>query len=507
MMSPSARRVLRWLVLSACCVTGVSIVVDRIPAQAQEPEPIQVGEHDAVRLEALRQSIENGLPYIPGELLVKFKPGSEPRDQVSALAALRSNIRQNDARWIGDVLHLKNLDGDEPEAAAVVLRRQPEVLYAQPNYLRHLDAVPNDTNYSQQWQLEALNLPRAWDINPGGRADVTVAVIDSGLTTVSNTFQFRIWTGRAFQLLSVPFAKAADFDHSRVREGREFAFNWRWMTQAGEPVLFDADGHGTHVAGTIAQQTNNATGFAGVAYGTTILPLKVCWSYWDLQLVLGANGTPGLANPNGAGCPDDAQVQALRFAADNGAKIINMSVGGVGSAPAVAEALRYAVDHGAFVAIAAGNSGDKGNPTNYPAAYAPTIEGVVAVGSATKASGKAFYSSFGSYVELVAPGGDGASSANDIWQMAPAQSDLLFELLAPRFDRYQGRPMSGTSMAAPHVAGVAALLYSQGITKPAAIEAALKRFARDLGPSGRDDEFGYGLIDARAALRGMGVAK
>jgi serine protease len=388
-----------------------------------------------------------------------------------------------------------------------MLRRQPEVAYAQPNYIRRNKATPNDTNYGSQWHFETINLPSAWNINAGGRNDVIVAVIDSGLTTTTNTFSFRIWDGRAFRVLAVPFSKAADFDHERVNVGREFVLNRRWTTSAGDTLLFDADGHGTHVAGTIAQQTNNNSGYAGVAYQTTLLPLKACWSYWDLQMVLGAQGTPGLADPDFGGCPDDAQVQAIRYAADNGAKVINISLGGPGASPMIREALEYAVSRGAFVAIAAGNEAEDGNPTGYPAAYAPSIEGVVAVGAVNRRLARASYSSFGSYVELVAPGGGDGPQADQIWQMGPMQSDLRFALLAPRFDRSQSFGISGTSMAAPHVAGVAALLYSQGITNPAAIEAALKRFARDLGPPGPDPEYGAGLVDARAALRGLGVAK
>jgi serine protease len=405
------------------------------------------------------------------------------------------------------VLHLKGLDIDDPVRAAENLGRQPEVLYAQPNYFRRPQSIPNDTNYSQQWQFDTINLPPAWDINPGGRADVVVAVLDTGVTTTTNTFQFPLWTGRAFQTFVVPFARAMDFDHSRVRVGTELALDGGWILPNGDTLLFDAVGHGTHVAGTIAQQTNNALGYAGVAYAVTLLPVKVCWSYWDVVLRLGVMRVPRIVDPHIGNCPDDAVVRGLRYAADNGARVINVSIGGTGASPATEDALRYAVERGAFVTISAGNRGDSGNPTIYPAAYAPNINGVVAVGAVNKDLNRARYSSFGPYVELVAPGGDGGASANEIWQIAPLLSDLSAERLAPRFDRYQALASHGTSMASPHVAGVAALLYCQGLTAPSAVEAALERFSRDLGPTGRDNEYGHGVIDARAALRGMGAAR
>lgn len=478
------------------------------PLGAQEiPMAVAEGQQPA-RAAALLGALENDRSYIPGEMLVRFKPGSAPGGQAAALQALRADIGPGDAAWIGDVLHLKNVDLGDPELAASALRRQPEVEYAQPNYLRRLQSIPNDPEYRQQWHFTAINMPAAWDINPGATSDVLVAVIDSGLTTTAGTFGFRIWNGFTFQTFSVPMEQAADFDHARVRLGREFASGGGWRrASTGEVILFDSDGHGTHVAGTIAQQTNNQAGFAGVAHGVTLLPLKVCFSYWDLQLYFSANSIPAWAPADGAGCPDSAQVAAIRHAADEGAKVINISIGGTSASPAIADALRYAVARGAFVSISAGNDADEGNPTMYPAAYASEIDGVVSVGATNRAGVRAFYSSHGPYVELAAPGGDGGPPVNNVWQIGPRQFDIGYLRVAPRYDRYEPYGISGTSMAAPHVAGVAALLYSQGITNPAAIEAALKRSARDLGAPGRDNEYGYGLIDARAALRGMGVAR
>jgi serine protease len=206
----------------------------------------------------------------------------------------------------------------------------------------------------------------------------------------------------------------------------------------------------------------------------------------------------------------------VRYAADNGAKVLNMSIGRSGPpAPVVQEAINYAVSRGAFVVVAAGNEFEQGNPVERLAEFAPQIAGMVSVGAIGRDRSRSFYSSTGSYVELAAPGGNsrvGGTEGNilqqtydfdlvDTFMRGPAQ------YRAPRFDAFAYQFLQGTSMAAPHVSGFAALLIQQGITDPAAIEAAMKRYATDLGAPGRDNEFGYGLINPRASLRGLGLAK
>jgi serine protease len=274
------------------------------------------------------------------------------------------------------------------------------------------------------------------------------------------------------------------------------------------PAVVDTDGHGTHVSSTAGEDTNNDVAVAGIAYASKIMPLKACASYWDVQVAMSAAGIPGFTPLDEGGCPVSAIVQAIRFAADNGANVINLSLGGTGSSNAERDAITYAVGKGVFVAIAAGNEFEEGNPTEFPAAFAPSIDGAMSVAAVGRSLRRAFYSNTGSHIEIAAPGGDDRDGGIDgmIWQTTLSFFDSdPATVIFPRFDRYVETPYEGTSMASPHVAGVAALLMSQGVTKPAAVEALIRATARDLGSTGRDNEFGYGLIQPRTALRGEGV--
>jgi serine protease len=459
---------------------------------------------DEAQVRALVTAWNDGLAAVPGEVLVKFRTGVPPAGAERAFDAMRGPARSRDTQWLGDDLALVRTAAEpDPAAAAAAMARQPEVAWAQPNYFRPLLATPDDPAYHRQWNLELLGMPRAWDLNPGATNAVTVAIIDTGFTAATMVPAFSLWTGHGFEVVGVPFGANPDLPAVRVDRGRDFVF-WRG------PVL-DLVGHGTHVAGTALQETNNAIGLAGMAYRATLMPLKACLGYWDIQILISQLGIPGFVNPFvTGGCSDAAIVEALRYAADQGAAVINLSLGSPQPAPAIRDALEYAVSRGAFVAVAAGNAFESGNPVEYPAAYAPAIDGVVSVGAVGPSRARAFYSATGSHVELVAPGGDNraAGTAGLIYQTGLRGADFNpFTVIRPRFDRYIEAALQGTSMAAPHVAGAAALLVSQDITDPAAVEAALTGFAVDLGPVGRDDEHGHGLIDPRRALRGLGLAR
>jgi serine protease len=453
------------------------------------------------QVEQRRIAWNDGLAYIPGEVLVKFRAGVSETARIRAADVARGGIDTASMRWIGDVLVARAPGEPDSEAFAAAVRRQPEVQWAQPNYLRRVSSVPNDPGYEKQWNFDLIGMPSAWDISDGASEKIVVAVIDTGVTTVTQSFDLRLWTGRAFETVATSFRVNPDLLESRVTAGRDFVF---W----DGPVV-DMVGHGTHVAGTVLQETNNGLGLAGIAHRAHLLPLKACYGYWEMQFWLSDRGVPGFVRLDETGsCPDAAVGDAIRFAADSGAQVINLSLGGPDPSPVLEEALRYAVDRGAFVAIAVGNEFVEGNPISYPAKYAESIDGVVAVGAVGRSGLRAYYSNTGSYIELVAPGGDvregGLPAA--IYQASLLEADFdPASTIRPRFERYAEVASQGTSMAAPHVAGVAALLYARGMTQPSAIEAALETYARDLGEPGRDAEFGFGLIDARAVLQGLGA--
>ena len=299
--------------------------------------------------------------------------------------------------------------------------------YIEPNYIYKAFEVPNDPEYGKQWNLRSINIESAWDETKG--SGITVAVIDTGISPVPD-------------LKETKFVKGYDFVNDKIE-------------------AYDDAGHGTHVAGTIAQSTNNNYGVAGIAYEASLMPLKV----------LSAQGGGTVADI----------AEAIRFAADNKADVINMSLGGAGESQLMEDAINYAHSKGVTIIAAAGNSDQ--NSASYPARY-PRVIGVAALDSVGI---KAPYSNFGAGVDIAAPGG---SETGKIIQetINPETGESFFE-------GYQG-----TSMAAPHVAGVAALVKAAGIKEPDEILQVLKQSSRVVKEDPLN-HFGAGHLDAAAAVK------
>ncbi|MDC0832620.1 DUF5942 domain-containing protein [Geitlerinema sp. CS-897] len=290
---------------------------------------------------------------------------------------------------------------------------------------------PNDPLYSKQWNLQAINIEGAWLDSDG--ANVTVAVIDTGITQVPD-------------LETTELLPGYDFVNDRERAD-------------------DDNGHGTHVAGTIAQSTNNNFGVAGIAHGAKLMPLKVLSS-------------------QGGGTVSDI-AEAIKFAADNGADVINLSLGGSGESQLMQEAIDYAYNKGVVIVAAAGNANQ--NSAGYPARY-PRVVGV----SAVDASGdKAPYSNFGAGVDLSAPGGNTKNGES---------GGILQHTIDPQNGTPAFLAFQGTSMASPHVAGVAALIKAAGVDDAEDVVRILKESARPV----QDDtlnHFGSGHLDAKSAVQ------
>ena len=321
--------------------------------------------------------------------------------------------------------------------------------------------VPNDPMYKSQWHMKMVNAEDAWTRTRG--EGVIVAVLDTGVSPGKIN-------GKDSRYKRVPDLKDTDFV-----EG------WNFVSDSPDPS--DGHAHGTHVAGTIAQTTHNAYGVVGLAHKAKIMPVKVLSDGGSGSVASIANG--------------------IRWAADHGAKVINMSLGGGMYSSTMAKAVKYAHDKGVTVVCAAGNGGRQ--KVEYPAAY----DGAVAI-SALGPDGKlAFYSSYGKELDLAAPGGDTRVDLNK----DGIPDGVLQDTIAVGDPSSHGFfPFQGTSMATPHAAAAAALVVAMGVTDPDRVEEILESSARDLKDPIR---YGAGALDAGAATRkatrdhavgGVGVA-
>ncbi|MCI0566319.1 S8 family serine peptidase [bacterium] len=334
-------------------------------------------------------------------------------------------------------------------------RSRADVLFAEPNYYAYKQEAPNDSYYPYQWHLDngvygGIEMEEAWNVANG--AGIVVAVVDTGIAYENY--------GR--------FAKAPDFAETCFVSGYDFVGN--------DSHPNDDDSHGTHVAGTIAQSTGNTIGGAGVAPNVCLMPVKVL-------------------NKNGAGTYADI-ADGIYFAADNGARVINLSLGGPSASNVLRDALAYAADKGVAIVAAAGNDG--GGTVMYPAAY---DDFVLAVGATRFDETRAGYSNYGASLDLMAPGGD-----LNVDQNGDGYGDGVLQNTFNPNTKNAGDFgywfFEGTSMATPHVAGVAALLLSHGnVSNPTGVRTALIETADDLETPGFDVHTGYGLINAGRALQ------
>ena len=441
--------------------------------------------------------------YVPGRLIVKFTSQVSAAAGAAILAAHGARLAIRPPHADFDLATIPT--STDPEALAATLNQRPDVAYAQADYREHATMVPNDPLYSYQWNFKKIGMESAWDINPGASPSIVVAVLDTGMAFENVRIQFQ---GASFQSGSDTYPALGTVDEDfapapDLASAGRFVDPYDFIWDDADPV--DTDGHGTHVAGTIGQLTNNNVGTAGIAYNVKFMPVKVLDSQWDDIF-----GSPNQGT-------DDVVAEGIRYAADHGAQVINMSLGRTGPpAPAIQDAMQYAVSKGAFIAVAGGNDYENGNPPEVLPEIAAQIQGVVSVGAVDPNLNRAPYSSTGSYIELAAPGGsfdngfgaDGGIlqqtldlSQVDTYDLPPAQYG------PPRFDAFAYYFFTGTSMATAHVSGLAALLMQQGITSPAAVEAAMEQFATHEGAAGRNDEYGFGLINPTATLLGLGLAR
>ncbi|MGE3841191.1 MAG: S8 family serine peptidase, partial [Vicinamibacterales bacterium] len=253
----------------------------------------------------------SGAEYVPGRIIVKFKSGTLTARALSD-PGVTSRVQPDHADF--EVLGIDpTLDA---EAVASEWQQRDDIEYAQAAYVLRPYFRPNDPLYAQQWNLQVLGMEQAWDINPGASSSVVVAVLDSGLAYQNALYEFNApaFTSEnnvrypALGRITVPFAAAPELaGASRFVAPHDFIWD--------DDVPLDFDGHGTHVAGTIGQLTNNGVGLAGMAYNVRLMPVKVIAGPWDDIFDSPFAGT------------DDVVARGIRYAADNGAKVINMSIG------------------------------------------------------------------------------------------------------------------------------------------------------------------------------------
>ncbi|MGY1581320.1 S8 family peptidase [Streptomyces sp. MN13] len=475
--SPSTRRkLISAAALSAALLTAAGASV----AVAQEPAP-QAPADLAARTEAA--------PGVTAErLIVGYESGaSEAKSNKAAEAdAVAKGKKAGEdldfQRRLGTGAALVDLGEDltKTDVADVIAeyRADPQVAYVVPDRLNKPQADPNDTDYAKQWDLfeatAGMNVPGAWNTTTG--TGVTVAVIDTGYVAHSD-LAANIVGGYDFIADTAVSVDGDGRDSNPADPG-----DWYNANECGAGVpASNSSWHGTHVAGTIAAATNNGKGMAGIAYGAKISPLRVlgkCGGY-DSDIIDAITWASG---GTVSGVPANSNV----------AKVINMSLGGDGACTSATQnAINAAVNRGTTVVVAAGNDNE-----NVSGHSPGNCNNVISVAATSRTGAKASYSNYGSLVDISAPGGQTSTgTANGIY------STLNSGTKTPSTESYAY--YQGTSMATPHIAGLAALMESANpALTPAQIESAIKSNARPL-PGACSGGCGAGLADATKTVQAV----
>ncbi len=450
-------------------------------------------------------------PFVPGEVIVRFKESGGPMSAASTaetFAASTGLVRKRGTPGqpllftLGDpmqreqvrqTLQLRMAATDDESTIEQLkretietvraLRRRPEIETADLNYIRYPTAIPNDEHYPLQWNLPLINLPQAWEVTtlPNGNArQVIVAVVDTGVFLAHPDLSANL-LDTGYDFISNPsIAGDGDGIDDNPDDPGDNA------TPGGSSF------HGTHVAGTIAAQANNATGVAGITWGTNtrIMPVRVLGrgGGTTYDIIQGIRYAAGLSNDSGSVPPQRADI-------------INLSLGGPGFSMTEQAEYNAVREAGVIVVAAAGN--DNSNLPSYPAAY----DGVISVSAVTRNQQRAPYSNFGPTVDIAAPGGNTAVDSDGDGYFDGILSTLVDDASATRKPIYSFA--QGTSMATPHVAGVVAIMKAlDPALDPDRFTTLLQtgKLTIDIGAPGRDDLFGYGLLDALKAVENINIS-
>jgi serine protease len=445
--------------------------------------------------------------FVPGEVIVRFKDQVLPASGADTLSARSSSVglqavaggprrpmlmrlgnntqraqamqalgvaHKRKPRFLGRVATESEQERQDTALAVQALRARPDVASADLNYIRRPLLVPDDTYYGYQWHYSTINLPQAWDITTGTPAvgDVIVAVIDTGVQLNHPDLAGKLIAG--YDFISNP---AMSLDNNGIDPNPD--------DPGDQFTPAKSSFHGTHVAGTVGAATNNGGGVAGVSWGAKIMPIRVLGKGGgtDFDIIEGVRYAARLPNGSNTLPPKRADI-------------INLSLGGPGFSQSAQAVVTEVRNLGVIIIAAAGN--DNSSQLFYPASYA----GVVSVSALDMNKARAPYSNFGTEIDVAAPGGNvGADLNNDgfVDGVLSTKGDDSTGVIQAAYEFE-----NGTSMASPHVAGVAALIKAvyPGLT-PAEFDFAISNgvIVDDLGATGRDNIYGRGLINALKAVQ------